>query len=210
MTAVRRATAADLPAMVDVLVAAHADYEWERWLLPQGDRAARLRELVEVDLSLIGVPTGEAWVAAEGRDVHSVAVWLPPHARPDVTALARLDAVASAALSDRRGLVEAVEAAIEAHHPRRPHWFLATMGTSPALQRRGLGRAVLAPVLARLEALGVAACCDTSSTRNVAFYASVGFQPVAELADLPGGAPTTSVLWREPSAAASRPGASGR
>lgn len=194
---VRRATLDDLVGVVDTLVAAHLAYAWERWLLPGPDRGQRLATLVETDLTLIGLPAGEVWVADDDGEVVSSAVWLPAGWQPPPEARIRLDSLASEALGDRRQVVEEVEARIAAHHPRGPRWLLATMGTRPERQRQGLGAAVLAPVLHRLDEQGASACCETSATDNVAFYGTVGFRPVAELVDLPGGAPPTWVLWRD-------------
>lgn len=181
--------------MVEVLVAAHLDYEWERWLLPGPERAPVLRQLLRADLSLIAMPTGATWVAGEdGLD--AVAVWTPPRTRPEAAAVRTVHALAVAALGGRRRIVEEVEATIAAHRPPLPHWFLSTMGTRPSHQRRGLGTAVLRPVLERLDTAGMAACCETSSEANVSFYETLGFEPVAELVSLPDAAPPTWVLWR--------------
>jgi predicted N-acetyltransferase YhbS len=72
------------------------------------------------------------------------------------------------------------------------------MGVLPARQRQGLGSAVLQPALDALDVAGETACLETSTIGNVAFYGSLGFTVRAHVADLPGGAPETWVLWREP------------
>lgn len=188
-----------------MLVAAHLEYEWERWLLPGPERAAVLRQLLRAELSLIAMPAGASWVAGGGR-LDAVAVWTPPGARPEPAAVRAVHALAVEALGDRRRIVDAVEATIAAHRPPLPHWFLSTMGTVPSRQRRGLGSAVLQPALERLDAAGIAACCETSSAGNVSFYRTLGFEPVAELGDLPDAAPTTWVLWRPPHPPSARMG----
>jgi hypothetical protein len=53
-------------------------------------------------------------------------------------------------------------------------------------------------VLDELDRTGIPACLETSSTGNVAFYATLGFTVLAELDGLPSGAPPTWVLWRPP------------
>ena len=40
-------------------------------------------------------------------------------------------------------------AAIERVHPRQPHWYLAVLGIEPPRTGRGVGSALLAPVLQR-------------------------------------------------------------
>jgi GNAT superfamily N-acetyltransferase len=190
----RRATAADLDAIVTTLVDSHVDYVWERWTLPGPDRRERLTELIRVDLARLGIPYREVWLH---DDAAAVAVWVPTAAvaaPPD--ALATVSRAAMAAFGERRPDIDAVEVVLRAHRPAAPHWFLATMGTRPERQRQGLGRAVLAPVLDELDRAGVAACLETSSTANVAFYSTLGFEPVAHLDRLPAGAPETWVMWR--------------
>jgi GNAT superfamily N-acetyltransferase len=71
------------------------------------------------------------------------------------------------------------------------------MGTRPELQGRGLGSEVLAPVLARCDADNVAAYCDTSTERNVRFYARHDFAVAAET-DVPDGGPHVWLLARQP------------
>jgi ribosomal protein S18 acetylase RimI-like enzyme len=35
--------------------------------------------------------------------------------------------------------------ALAQFHPSEPHWYLAFVGTEPAMQSRGIGRALLTP-----------------------------------------------------------------
>lgn len=87
--------------------------------------------------------------------------------------------------------------ALEREHPRTPpHWYLSILGTDPDAQGRGLGAAVLAPVLERCDADGVAAYLESSKERNIAYYARHGFRVVRELR-LPRG-PRVWAMWREP------------
>jgi predicted N-acetyltransferase YhbS len=117
---------------------------------------------------------------------------LNPHATAEVAQVAR------ATFGDRLAVIEAVAAALGAHRPAEPHWFLATMGTRPERQRQGLGAAVLRPVLDELDRRGEPACLETSSAENVAFYSRLGFEVLVRIEDLPGAAPETWVMWRVP------------
>lgn len=192
----RRATADDLDVVVEVLVAAHLDYAWEAWALPDGDRASALTMLYRTDLVELAFPFGEVWRTACGR---SAAVWLPAEAFGllDDVRRGRLDCAARDAFGDRFDVLAAVDEVIGAARPSAD-WYLATMGTRPDAQRLGLGRAVAAPRLAALDATGATAALETSTPGNVAFYRRLGFDVVAELAELPHGAPTTWVMHRRP------------
>ena len=64
---------------------------------------------------------------------------------------------------------------IERRHPVVPHYYLSVLGTDPDQQGGGIGSALLAPVLDRCDADGVAAYLESSKESNVAFYARHGF-----------------------------------
>lgn len=191
---VRRAGADDLGALVAALVASHVDYIWEVWAVPADGRADRLAELFRTDLVLLGLRHGEVWTTDE---VVSVAVWMPGElAVPPEDAAVRA-AVAECTLGPRFGVVEAASAAISGAHPGAD-WHLATMGTRPTHRRKGLGTAILGPFLDQLDRDGQTAGLETSSADNVRFYERLGFEMVADLAGLPGGAPRTWVMRRSP------------
>jgi hypothetical protein len=59
---VRRATSADVDAVVRTLVDSHLDYAWEAWALDGVDRRARLTRLVRAFIELVAIPSREAWM----------------------------------------------------------------------------------------------------------------------------------------------------
>ena len=85
---------------------------------------------------------------------------------------------------------------IERQHPRTPHWYLAVLGTDPIHQGKGVGSALLAPILERCDREGVGAYLESSKESNVAFYRRHRFEVTGEIV-LPGG-PTVWPMWREP------------
>jgi ribosomal protein S18 acetylase RimI-like enzyme len=88
---------------------------------------------------------------------------------------------------------------MEARHPHDPpHWYLFILGTEQAAQGRGLGSALLAQVLARVDADGTSAYLESSNERNIALYGRHGFEMTNEVA-IPGG-PRIWPMWREPRA----------
>jgi ribosomal protein S18 acetylase RimI-like enzyme len=192
---VRRASRRDLDVVVAVLVESHADYVWERWALPVPDRRERLERLYRSDLDTVALRAGEVWMTDCGG---SVAVWLPAGVFDELGSQGTV-AVESAALAafgnERLEILAGVEATIGRARPAH-EWYLATMGTRPGAQRRGLGSAVLQPKLSALDATGARAVLETSDPDNVVFYRRVGFEVVAELDRLPHRAPTTWVMSR--------------
>lgn len=199
-----RATIDDLDAIVDTLVESHLDYVWEVWALdcPRDERCRRLTTAFRVDLEVVALPHGSVWRTA---DATSVAVWLPSdvHTLLDDGDRDLLDQVADQTFGPRFELLTDVEAHI-ACCAAEADWLLATMGTRPDAQRRGLGSAVLRPMLDRLDNERATARLETSTPENVRFYERLGFAVDARVHELPHGAPVTWTMRR-----ATRPG-SGR
>jgi ribosomal protein S18 acetylase RimI-like enzyme len=82
------------------------------------------------------------------------------------------------------------------HHPHEPHWYLNVVSTIPSHQGRGLGTAVLQPVLERCDAEGTRAYLESSNPRNLTLYRRNGFVEAGEI-PLPDG-PSLITMWREP------------
>ena len=71
-----------------------------------------------------------------------------------------------------------------------PHWFLATIGVDPAHQGRGIGSALMAPVLARADQERMPCYLETHTTANVRLYERHGFRVMEHLEN-----PTSVPLW---------------
>ena len=195
MPTVRRAADADLDAVSLTLAAAFEGYPWTTWTVAADEHLRRLRGLYRLYAQAEGLPYGEIWVTDR---CESAAMWMPPgHVGPSDEALDRLAPVIARLFGDRLQAAHDAEALIRALRPEPAHWYLACMGTHPDHQRRGLGSAVIGPVLACCDANGTPAYCDTSAERNVRFYGRHGFEVVDE-ADVPDGGPHVWLLHRPP------------
>jgi GNAT superfamily N-acetyltransferase len=97
-------------------------------------------------------------------------------------------------------------ATLEARHPRELHYYLPVVGVDPEWQGRGLGSAVLAPVLERCDREGMPAFLEASTPRNRALYERHGFA-VSEEFKLGRTAPPLWRMWREPGGRSSPPAA---
>lgn len=194
---VGRATDGDSDAIVATLVASHLDHAWEVWALPEDGRAERLAVLFRTALTTIGQPHGQVFTTDR---CESVAVWVPADADQRLSAddLQALVASSTEAYGERAAMVAEASAVIASAATPPARWYLATMGTRPERQRRGLGESVLQPMLRTLDKRGEGARLETSDPANVAWYRKFGFEVLDELADLPHGAPTTWVMFRPP------------
>jgi ribosomal protein S18 acetylase RimI-like enzyme len=86
---------------------------------------------------------------------------------------------------------------VESMHPHEPHWYLASLGTAVEMQGRGVGGALMQPVLTHCDAEGLPCYLESSKERNVPFYRRHGFEVVREVA-LPDNGPSIWTMWRDP------------
>lgn len=138
-----------------------------------------------------GVLFGEVLTNAGTPD--GAAVWFPPG--QDMT---REQAVASGmdasravlgeAAVDRLSGVTRLTGEFRRQDMPEPHWYLAVIGVRPGQQGRGLGAALMAPVLSRADADGVACYLETAEAGNVPFYEKRGFVTVRQ-GVVPAGVP---------------------
>ena len=65
------------------------------------------------------------------------------------------------------------------------------------MQGKGLGSALICPMIDRCDAEGMPAYLESSNPQNIPFYARHGFQPTGEIV-VGKGAPTVTAMWRDP------------
>jgi GNAT superfamily N-acetyltransferase len=198
MTAkVRVAGPDDIPAMALALGRAFADDPIFEFLVPgiaAAERARRATPFFAVDTKL-RVRTASAWTTP---DRVGAALWAPPGKWR--TSLADSVRLAWPILRGTRGRglrPMGVLSTIEKAHPRQPHWYLAVLGTDPDHQGRGIGAALMAPVLERCDEEGLPAFLESSKESNIPYYERFGFRVEREL-ELGKGAPSVWPMWREP------------
>ncbi|MGI8792993.1 MAG: GNAT family N-acetyltransferase [Acidimicrobiales bacterium] len=86
---------------------------------------------------------------------------------------------------------------IEKNHPIAPHYYLEMLGTRRDQQGKGVGTALIQPMLERCDREGLPAYLESSNPQNIPFYARHGFERREELT-LGKGAPSVTTMWREP------------
>jgi ribosomal protein S18 acetylase RimI-like enzyme len=122
---------------------------------------------------------GEVWLAELDGTVAGVACWLPPGVGPATSGArsARQSwfAMPSVLRSSKRRVGLALINEIVKHHPHEEHWYLAVLCTDPRFQGRGVGRALLEPMLARADEAGVITYLETQKESNLAYYRGHGF-----------------------------------
>jgi ribosomal protein S18 acetylase RimI-like enzyme len=191
---VRKAQPADFPALARVLARAFHDDPLTAWLYPrERSRERHARRSFLVSLHRLR-PQNELYTT---DDRSGAALWaLPGQWREDFRQTVRMVPLLPPLLP-RLGRTMRAMARIEAAHPLELHYYLSVLGTDPPRQGEGIASALLRPVLERCDAERMPAYLETSTERNVAFYAAHGFVERRRL-DLPGGAPPLWLLWRDP------------
>lgn len=193
----RIATRGDVPALGAALAAAFATDPVWRWVTGDDpDRwAARATGAFAPEVAA-KLRYGHTYTT---DDRAGAALWAPPgtwrgtvgDALRVAGPMLRLCGPAGA----RRG-VGVLRASEKAHPKGDDHWYLAVLGTHPDHQGRGVGSAVLRPVLERCDLDGAGAYLESSKPENVPFYERHGFRTTDVIT--PGGCPPLTLMWRDP------------
>jgi ribosomal protein S18 acetylase RimI-like enzyme len=85
---------------------------------------------------------------------------------------------------------------LTARHPREEHWYLAVLATDPLFQGRGVGKALVQPMAARADEVGVATYLETQKEASLAYYQRFGFEVVDEFKV--NASPPIWMMQREP------------
>jgi ribosomal protein S18 acetylase RimI-like enzyme len=185
----RRATEEDVPELAQTMAAAFFDDPVIAWLYPE---AARRREILPrwFEIVIEGILPHEEIMTTD--TVLAGAIWVPPGVEVDERVWTALEKV-SEEYAPR--LVECLEL-LDKHHPGDLHHYLFLVGTRPEWQGRGLGSAVMRPVLEVCDRDGIPAYLEATSENNKRLYLRNGFEVVGEI-PLPDG-PSLWPMWRGP------------
>ena len=191
---VRRVRSDDRARLAAVLARAFDDDPVMSWFFPDPSRrAAQNRRFFAMRLRQL-LPHEETYTVAGEL---GAALWAPP----DRWRLGTLDSLRMGilllpALGRRTALITRGVDKIERSHPPAPHYYLAVLGTDPDAQGRGVGSALMRPVLDACDRDGIPAYLESSKERNIDFYARHGFRVTDEVR-MPKGPPVWP-MWRDP------------
>jgi GNAT superfamily N-acetyltransferase len=194
--AVRKATRADLPRLVEALASAFEEDPPMQWFLPdEAKRHDQIRRQFSLFLRIVHLRNGETYTT---EDVVGGALWVPPGRYPPPLG-AQLRVLPGLLRIYGRSMPRAARGVevMESDHPDEPHFYLDSLGVEPGSQGRGIGSALLRPVLDRCDREGVPAYLNAGSPRSRDLYLRHGFE-VIQVFELPDGGPPLWRMWRKP------------
>lgn len=141
---------------------------------------------------------GGAEMAARDGEIGAAALWDGP-GRWKQTPREELRMLPTMVLAFGRDLRrgQQVVELMKQHHPEEPHWYLAVIGSDPAVRGGGFGHALMQSRLERVDAEHAPAYLESSNPDNVPYYMRFGFEVTGEIV-LPDGGPSMTAMWRRP------------
>lgn len=188
---VKRVTAANEDAAIDVVVRAFSADPAARWLYPD---ANQYRVNFPNFVKAFGGKAFEHGSAYSIDDYRGAALWLPPDVHADEDALAGL--IQRSVPEHRLEEVFSVFQQMDSYHPSEPHWYLPLIGVDPALQRRGYGSALMEHALIQCDRDQKLAYLESSNPKNITLHQRHGFELLGTIRV--GASPPICPMLRKP------------
>jgi len=176
---VRIARPQDRPAIHDAIGRAFFDDPVAMHLFP--DESTRRRRFGSFARLAIDSFVGHGAIHTTDP-VRGAAIWQAP-SPPRLGFWTQLRFGLGVAAATRRRVGRAIELGqtMRRHHLREPHWYLAILGTVPEAQGRGIGSAMIRPILDLCDEQRRPAYLESSKESNIPFYQRQGFEVVDEI-----------------------------
>lgn len=194
---IRKATYDDALRLTPNLVRAFEDDPATNWIIRQDKKRSDAFNIwFHHCLCKISLSHDEVYVT---DDCIGGALWNPPGTL-DIGFVERFmllpDIIRAISIRGIRRFV-AFMTALEKVHPKEKHFYLQILGVNPDHQGKGVGSALLKPVLHICDREGYGAYLETSKEKNLGFYERHGFV-VNNQVDPGPGAPPVWTMWRDP------------
>lgn len=196
MTEVKEGAPADISGIADALVSAFHDDPVMLYIFDKDKGREKRTRALFVSESRRALTRGALHTTAGGA-AQGAAIWMAPNKWKT----GGLELLGQIPLLFGMGLTNAPRALgvlskMEKVHPEEPHWYLAVLGTSTEHQGKGVGSALIQPVLERCDTDGTPAYLESSKESNIPFYRRHGFEVTGEV-NVKNG-PTLWPMWRDP------------
>lgn len=153
------------------------------YMLPDEEERRRLLPWHFECVTRYGVLFGDVLTT---KEIEGVAIWLRPgelemtEERVVAARLHEAPSVLGEAAWNRFSTTVGFLEGLHGEDVPEKHWYLMVLGVDPAVQGRGLGSALMQPILSRADAEGRRCYLETSEAANVDFYQRRGFRLVRE------------------------------
>jgi GNAT superfamily N-acetyltransferase len=195
---VRPAAESDREAAAECLALAFADDPAWAHLIPgtPETRAEKLLGYFTAEIDNLVPDYRQIWIVDDGS---GAAVWgRPGRWRVPLAREMRVAGAMSRVFGRRFPHALWTALRFERRHPSSPgHWYLNYLGVEPRRQGRGLGTALMAPVLETCDREATSAYLESSTERNRVLYERNGFD-LTDTFPMPMGGPPIREMWREP------------
>jgi ribosomal protein S18 acetylase RimI-like enzyme len=84
---------------------------------------------------------------------------------------------------------------VDRAHPKEGHYYLQCLGVAPPHQHKGIGTALMHPVLKRCNRERCGAYLEVTKEANIGYYQRFGFVVTGEIS-LGPGSPPMWLMWR--------------
>lgn len=193
---IRKAEYSDVEGLVRTYVRAYDDDPVVNWIVRQDERRAHAMSLFfRTCLLTFGLPHEEVYVT---HDCTGGALWTPP-------GKSTISIIRQAPLLPRMiqvvrpwGIVRLLRTVdiFNRMHPEKEHFYLQFIGVDPGHQGRGIGGALLMPVMYYCDRHGYGMYLENSKEANLPFYRRHGFE-VMRIIGIGAGSPPVWLMWRE-------------
>jgi ribosomal protein S18 acetylase RimI-like enzyme len=194
---IRKATVADIDCLVLSLVRAFNNDPIINWVVRQDSKRSQAFDLYfRTILCTMCLPHGEVMTTDE---CVGGTLWLPSEKAKigfaqQVSMLPNM--IRAVSLRGVKRLMDFVDA-LDKVHPEERHYHLQFIGVDPEHRGKGLGSALMQPMLDRCDREGCGAYLENTREANLAFYQRHGFEVTGKIN--PGqGAPPLWLMWRDP------------
>jgi ribosomal protein S18 acetylase RimI-like enzyme len=168
---IRSVTQSDADRAMATLMLAFTSDPLNRWIIPDTDQY--LTSWIR-PVSAFCSRALEHGTADYSDGFGGVAMWLPPGVHPDENAFVPL--LLQTVDEHRHERLFEVFERMSDHEPDEPFWYLLLLGVDPALQRQGIGSALLEHGLRRCDRDHRKAYLVSSNLANNRLYERYGFE----------------------------------
>jgi ribosomal protein S18 acetylase RimI-like enzyme len=193
---IRKARYSDVDGLTRTYVRAYDDDPVVNWIVRQDERRAHaLKLFFRTCLLTFGMPHQEVYVT---DDSSGGALWIPP-------GKSKISIIRQAPLLPKMiqvarpwGIIRLLQTVdiFNRMHPKKEHYYLQFIGVDPLHQGKGIGGALLLPVIDLCNRHGYGMYLENSKEANLAFYQRHGFN-VIRVIGLGRGSPPVWLMWRE-------------